>query len=444
MSSNLNAESKLMFYPTDEYEIYRMLGIVGRLSMSIEARNEVRDLLGENKYHDLLNNSLTNSLNNFAISVYDYFLKNKQYDMLHKYITLTIGYSCNQTSTIFDPFAGEAVWLEMFKSTLKRDEINSNKIHLIANELEKNRYNTIVNKGIVDECYNKAYEELSEIPKYSISLLLYNPPYGNTNGKRNVLHYLEMITKQELIYKSNDNSPNGKIILVIRKDDLLESLPLITKHFNVDRRLIYKVNEEEYKKYKQYVVYATLRNEPLDEKNVHDALKHKEEIKTITEIINSNPEFNVKMFNANNMQPPTVSYKSLKENHKIVQDGGFELSITNGDSWKWLKEMTEIKDIEMQKINRPVPLKVGELANLIASGMINGEMDLDGKGTGYHVVAGGTKKQVQQELIQEEGKNGEIINKTKTLVYSQPYLNVLINDNGKVKIKELQGGTELE
>ena len=440
----LESASKLMYYPTNEHEIYRMLGVVGRLTMSISAREELRCMLGENKYFKLLDESLNNHRSNFVNSVYNYFLENKQYDMLHKYIGLDIGYSSNQTVTILDPFAGEAIWLEMFKKTLERDEYYSAKIHLIANELEKNRYNTIVKKGVVDEYYNKAYEELNEIPKHSISLLLFNPPYGDTNGKRNVLHYLEMIIKQQLIYKSNNNSTNGKIILVVRKDDLLESLPLLTKHFVVDRKLIYKVNEKEYEKYKQFVVYATLRNEPLNDRNVNDALKHSTEIEEIAKIINTDPEFCASMYDTNYMQPPAVPYERLKESHKIVQDGSFAISVTNGDSWSWLKEMTEIQDVEKETIHKPTPLKMGELANYIASGMINGEMDLDGKGAGYHIVAGGTKKQVQQEVVQEENKKGETINKTKTLVYSQPYLNILINDNGKVRIKELQGGTELE
>lgn len=440
----LESSSKMMYYPTDVHEIYRMLGVVGRLFISPSEREQLRNMLGETVYFQLLEKGLSSFKTNFASLAYGYLVESRQYNLLHKFFELNIGYSKNQTVTIFDPFAGEAVWLEMFKNSMKKDEINSAKIHLIANEIELNRYKSIVNKGIVDEYYNKSFEELCEIPKYSISLLLFNPPYGDTNGKRNVLHYLEMIIEREIIYKSKDNSDNGKIILVVRKDDLIEILPLLTKHFNVHKELIYKVNKNEYKRYKQFVVYATLKNEPYNEKNINDVARHNQEMEEILHIVNSDPEFDITMIGVNFMQPPSVPYDRLKENHRLLNEQEFEVSVTNGDSWTWVKEMTEIKDIENETIFKPTPIKTGELANYIASGMINGEMDLDGKGNGYHIVVGGTKKQVKQELVQEEDKKGNLVNKTKTLVYTQPYLNILINDKGKVKIKELQGGTELE
>lgn len=439
----LESQSKLMYYPTDIHEIYRMLGIIGRISMSIEARDEVLELIGKETYLKILDSSINSYSYNFAVNLYDYFLERKQYDMLHKYFELSVGFSHNQTITVFDPFAGEAVWLEMIKGAIPRDHINSANIHLIANELEQNRYNTIKKKGVVDEYYNKAFEELSEIPKKSISLLLFNPPYGDTNGKRNVLHYLEMIIEEQLIYNANITKENGKMVLVVRKDDLLESLPLLTKYFNVDKKRIYKVNTNEYNKYKQYVVYASARNKPRDDKNVNGALSHQKEIQEITEIINSNPEFNNSMYSTFSMRPPAVPYKQLKENHRILKDENIELSHSSGDNWEWIKELTKLKDTESFQINKPTPLKIGEIANIIASGMINGEMRLN-NGAGYHIVAGGTKEQLQQEIIQEKNQKGEIENKTKTLLYTQPYLNILINDNGKVKIKELQGGTELE
>lgn len=436
----LESTSKLMYYPTDCHEIYRMLGIVGRIQMSIEAREEIRNMVGEETYFKILESSVKNSNSNLAVGFYHYFLENKQYDLISRYLELNIGYSNNQTVTVFDPFAGEGVWLEMFKQAIPKDEINSANIHTIANELESNRYNSIVSKNIVDEVYNKAYEELNNIPKGSISMLLYNPPYGDTNGTRNVYHYLKMIIDEEIIHRSSDYNGGGKIILVIRKDDLLDSLPLLVEHFDIDNNIIYQVNEEEYKKYKQYVVYGTLRNEPLDLKNTNNAIRYQKEINSLKEIINSNPQFNSTMYNTNLMQPPSVPYERLKENHKLIQEENFEFSHSNGDVWDWFKELTEIKQIEHTKINKATPMKTGELSNLIASGMINGEMKLNDN-EGYHIVAGGMKEQVKQEVVQELNRKNEVENKTKTVVYSQPYLNILINDNGKVKIKELEGGS---
>lgn len=439
----LESSSKLMYYPTDNHEIYRMLGIVGRVQMSIQSREEVRDLVGEEVYFEILESSIKNSRSNLAISFYDYFLERKEYDLIKKYLEVSFGYSNKQTVTFFDPFAGEGVWLEMFKQAIPKDEINSATIHTIANELETNRFKAIESKGIVDEVYNKAFEELKEIPKGSISMLLYNPPYGDTNGVRNVYHYLKMIIDEEIIHRSSDYGGGGKIILVVRKDDLLESLPLLVENFNINQETIYKVNEEEYKRYKQFVVYGELRNNPLDLKNTNDAIKYQQELNELSSVINSDPEFNPSMYGDNRMILPNIPYDRLKENHRLVQEETFEVSQSNGDAWDWFKEITEIKQVEHEVINKATPMKIGELSNLIASGMINGEMELH-DGIGYHVVAGGMKEQIVQEVVQEENRKGELENKTKTVLYSQPYLNVLINDNGKVKIKELEGSSELE
>lgn len=441
--SNLESQSKLMYYPTDKMEIYRMLGIVGKIEMSIEAREEIKQLLGEEQYLNLLNSAINSFSQNFATSVYSYFLEQGRIDLLKEYLEVQIGYSHNSTVTILDPFAGEGEWLKLMKAGIPCDEINSANIHLIANELETNRYNTMIEDEIIDEHYNKAFEELEDIPKGSISLLLYNPPYGDTNGIRNVYHYLEMIVERGIIHKSDSLHSSGKMIMVVRKDDLLESLSLAIEHFEIDDQRIYQVNKEEYDRYKQYVVYATLRSKPLDIKSVNGALFLQQEISRFTDIINSDPQFNSAMYNTTQLQPPQVPYTRLKENHELIKEGEIELSTTNGDSWNWFKDLTTTRQAEHVEINKATPLKIGELSNLIASGMINGEMQLSDS-EGYHVVAGGMKEQVSQELLQEENRKGELINKTKTVIYSQPYLNILINENGKVRIKELEGGNDLE
>lgn len=438
----LESSSKLMYYPTNTKEIYRMLGVVGRVSMSVRAREEVKGLIGIETYQSILEDAMKSKNYNFASSLYGYFLEKEEYDTLHKYFELGIGYSHNLTSTIFDPFAGEGVWLEMFKQSLKRDEVNSNNLYLIANELEQKRYNAILGKGVVDEVYNSAYEDLKGIPKGSISLLLYNPPYGDTNGKRNVTHYLEMILKNEVMHKSSEYKNGGKIILVIRKDDLIESLPLLVQYFDIERDLIYKTNKKEYKKYKQFVIYATIKNTALDTNNINDSLKLQKEHAELLKVIKANPEFSLSVYNQK-LTPPSVPYERLKESHKVVEGNDFEFSVTNGDGWNWFKDLTRIREIENEVIDKPTPIKTGEMSNLIASGMINGVMQMNDE-TGYHIVAGGMKEKIQQEITQEENRSGELINKTKTILYSQPYLNVLIEENGMVKIKELEGESEVQ
>lgn len=443
--SNIESQSKLMFYPTQVKEIYRIISIIGRITFNHDNREVVKEQLGKEKYQELITIALDN---NFQASniFYDYFLEKEDYQSIKQYFTISLNFS-QEFTTILDPFAGEGTFLELFTQAMK-SEYESENIHLIANELETNRYNTIKEKGIIDEHYNLAFEEFDTLPKNSISLLLYNPPYGDTNGIRNVKHYLDLILDMKLLHNSkeaNTGYANGHIVMVIRKDDLLDSLPLIVKYFDVYEELIYKVNEEEYNRFKQYVIYAKLRKEPIDLNNSYWALKYQEEIQSITDIINSNPEFDLKMYEKNyntRINLPSVPYREMKFNKRAAKKALELHSDLSNTSWKWIKELTETKDFTTEVIDKPTPLKLGETANIIASGMINGEMNLDNKAS--HVVVGGTLSKLREESHREKDNNGESIVVTKKILYSQPYLNVLINNNGRYQIKEIVGGETTE
>lgn len=233
--------------------------------------------------------------------------------------------------------------------------------------------------------------------------------------------------------------------MVIRKDDVLDSLPLIVENFKVKTDLIYKVNEDEYEKYKQFVIYAELRTTPLDKGNVNGALAIQKEVQEIIQIVNIDPEFELTMYNMRkrDFDIPEVSYNEMKRNHKIVQESNFNTSKLNNDNWNWIKEITEVKDLGSETSTKPVPIKTGELANLIASGMINGDMQLE-DGAAQHIVAGGMKQKVQETEETELLANGEEQLIKKKMLYSEPYLNVLISKNGKAKIKELSSGNGVD
>lgn len=440
----LESQSKLMYYPTHKKEIYRILGVVGRITLPVNKRDKLRDVIGNDKYNIISEKAL--GKNNFRpeLFLFDYLVKNEMYETIHKCFNIAFGFSQKDQYTIFDPFAGEGGWLESFKKFIPNEQIGSADLYLIGNELENNRFKTIDNNDNIDEAYNEAFENLKDIPKNSISLLLYNPPYGDTNGVRNVKHYLKMIIDRKIIHNSKDThgSNNGSIVMVIRRDDLLDSLPLLATHFNVHKKHLYKTHNKEYEKYKQYVVYATLRNDPLDEKNSNDALKIQEEVSSIEEIVNSEPKYNNDMHRLLIYELPSIPYQKIKKDHVIEKDEKYIISDVTNDNWKWLKENTEVKEVSNDTINKPTDLKVGEMANIIASGMINGEMS--NNGIGKHIVAGGTKNQIKEEYYQEEDKNGKKQDMIKTTHYTVPYLNILVKDSdGIIKIKELSGESEL-
>lgn len=425
-----------MYFPTEVKETYRTVAMLGHLNTPYYARDRFKEILGDT-YNEIMIKALDSNLKNSNHLLFDYFLENERYDIIKELFTIQLGYSSKETVTVCDPFAGEGKWLETFKSGFGEEQIAS-KIQLIGNELEYNRYNTMKNNQIVDETYNSAYEQFNELPKGSVSVILYNPPYNDTNGVRNVKHYLQMIIDDKLLFNSKGSGTrnNGLIVMIIRKDDMLDSLPLIVEHFDVNKEAIYKVNEDEYKKYKQYVVYASLKTEPLDINNTNDALKLQQEVEDITHVVNSDPEFSVEMYDKISMYDiPKVPYEEMKKNYEIIEQQNYEKSNLENDNWKWIKDITEVKGFENEKKIKPTPLKTGEVANLIAAGMINGEMSINGQGN--HIVAGGIKNEIREEIVKEEDNKGnEKVYKKKTM-YSEPYLNILISENGKAKIKEL-------
>ena len=101
--------------------------------------------------------------------------------------------------------------------------------------------------------------------------------------------------------------------------------------------------------------------------------------------------------------------------------------------------MSETKSIDLsdETITIPKPLKSGELANIIASGKINGEISLENN-LAKHIAVGGVKRVTSSKIINVENKKGEIESKKETTIENLPYLNLLINNNGKLEIKELQ------
>ena len=439
MGYSLEAERKLMFYPTSEYETHRLLGLLGRIYIEYYQKEIIKNqVLGQEIYKQLEILSLDNNIIIDYI-IYDYFLKNKMYKEIYSFCEISLGYPNNNPVVISDLFAGEGKWLDSFLSIIPRSK-DSNLYELLANELEVNRFEEINKTENIKYKYNFSFEEL-QLPRNISSLMLFNPPYGSTNGIRNVKHYLQMIIDRKIIYNPNNikDYKTGYMVFVIRKDDFLDSLDLIVKNFWVHKNCIYKVEKEEYAKYKQYIFIARLKNNPYNLNNIADAMDFQKEYNEIKNIIESEPEFKLKMYgNYMNMRYPYIDIKTSLENFQVINNNKINYS-REDSAWKWIKEITELKDLGCEKLQIPKPFKYGELANIIASGYINGELSINNKGK--HIVIGGTKNILKQKINTYKGEDGKKITETKVIKMSQPYLNILCSDQGKLKILEL-GETE--
>jgi hypothetical protein len=423
LANTLIAESKLQFYPTSEIETYRMLPFIGQLQTSMS--KYIFELIATEEEKREFEDSILSNGTSFPHFYYDYFLKKGRVKTLQKEFKIKVG-SKEGDLVIADLFAGEGKWLETFKTFLPYTEDSGNVV-CIANEIEKGRYNKIKNNPHIDDCYNSAFEDL-ELPKKSISIMLFNPPYGETNGERNVRRYLRMILERELMVGG------GLLIGVIRKDDIEDCMDLFGQYFWTWQ--LYRTDEEEYKKWGQYVYVGTLKNYPYDLKTPVGVKDLERDMNKIKKMLEENTNFQPYMYSNYGNGISKTRWNIVKNNVKIIKDKEKYQSKPD-EVLKWIKDITELKDLSQEKITLPKPPKTGEIANIIASGMINGELDLNGKGK--HIVVGGVKDLERVETETTENNKGEKIIETKTIRYNEPYLNLLVNQNGKLMVKELGG-----
>ena len=372
-----------MYYPTNIFETHRLLGLLGRVEIDWLKKGALKEYyIKEGIYRELSEQALDNQIP-IDYVYYDWWLQTKQYDMIKNNCEYYLGYGIEHPITIFDGFAGNGDFLDVFKSFIPKKN-NSNNFLLVANELESNRYNIAKNNSNIDDYYNSSFEEWS-VGKNICSLFLFNPPYGQTlttdsNGKtisiRNVRHYLKMLLNKGIIYNHSTSKDykTGYIVCVIRKDDFLDSLDILCKHFDILKNSIYKTNPEEYAKFKQYIFIAKLRRFPYDLSNTIQAMDFQKQYSEVKAIIESEPEFKLSQYNTyQSMNYPYIDYDTAKENNKYIESPTSYIS-KNDSIWKWVKGITEVKDLGGEKLVVSKPLKLGEISNLLASGMINGEI----------------------------------------------------------------------
>ena len=422
MGSQIYADSKLQYYPTSSIETMKILSVLSSGLTSKKGYQEEYDKI-EKQLRDEYFENKDNINCRFTQYIANYICNNPQ---LHQYINSTY----LESRVVSDLFSGEGNWLKLFKTMCEKPN------ELVGNELEENRYNEMSSDGLVDYYYNLPFEEL-QLPKRIIDIMLFNPPYGQTNGERNVRRYLRMMLDRDILnYKS-------VVVFVVKTDDLINIVDLITQNFK--SLLGYKTHEEEFKKFGQLVLFAELRDNPLDLDKSSNVAKYKEELQQNIEYINKikdeyfNPSYvGTKCYCTNR----NTDYEKSFENFKFIQDNNIKVS--NMDkAWKWLIDDTKIVDLSEEEMFIPKPLKSGELANVIASGRINGEIELE-NGLAHHIAVGGVKQLTSNQKVKVTNRQGETESKLETTIQNLPYLNLLINDNGVLKIKELTNNTKFE
>ena len=380
MGATIYSDSKLQYYPTDTVTTTQVaLTLSDYVNVKEEYKKDI-DEIGKKVEYDLKK----------ALSIVS---KNK---LLNKGLEYELS-----GKVVADLFCGKGEWLSLFKNNVVKKSSFYKPNVLIGNELDKNRYKEMKETYDIDYTFNKPFEDL-QLPKYMIDIMLFNPPYSEYNGIRNAKKYLQMIFDRELM------SVNGAMVLVLNETDMRDCQSLVARY--LEKLTMFKVNQEEFEKFGQYVLIGLVKEKPYDLNNLQDVANYKEEFakvgSLIDYIVNEKIEFDIcNLFYYNYKISSSVDMV-----HK------------------------EFVDYQETKIT-------GEIANIISSGKINGEISLD-NGEAKHIVVGGVKTVTSSEMIKVKNKKGELENKLVTTKTSVPYLNILINNNGKAEIKELKSESE--
>ncbi|WP_297489030.1 hypothetical protein [uncultured Cetobacterium sp.] len=319
---------------------------------------------------------------------------------------------------VADLFAGEGEWLNLYKKLGSYYDIFT-----VANEIEENRFEKIREKKF-NEMTNKAYEELVEIPKKLIDVCLFNPPYGASNGENNVNKFLNMMIEDDYL---NDDA---KVIFAIREDDTMAILEDIFKNFMIKTDTIFRHDGNEYDKLKQICFVGVKRYSPINHLGRLDRIEFddvKDKIKKLSK--RSFEELALWKIKQDSYPAPVYgSDVSLKyDNLKIENNPDMYLS-DNDSVWSKIQSALSIETFSGKTVKLPnEPRTFGAIANLIASGLINGEIE----GENPHCLAAGVKESITQVI----NEDGDLIVTKKML----PFCSILSEDG---KIIEVASGTE--
>lgn len=424
-STSLNAESALMFYPTDMVEVYRILGLIGnirlpygdgetklrhKIGFDVEKRLKLSDEGYYNyaniAYNYLLNESAATGLP-FDTSIFHY---NLSHDRFSEPNTGNEG-----KFVVADLFCGEGEWLNAFRLFEDKNVVT------VGNEVEEGRYKIASKK--LTKCYNFSFEDL-QLPKKFVNVYLFNPPYGGMGSDRNAVTYLQMsIDRQYLI-------EGGLIVCVLNVKDMLKCAKILAENF--ETKYIYKVNDKEFQKYNQLVYIGKRLNR-------QDAWETQNRYNTLTEIIqNSKLEFDPKWYSDRRDYYNVVDLAYIFSVFQINRSEKDYNSNPKGRLWRGLKARTSLPDREVEKITMPImPTDGGVISNLLAAGYVDGTID---GGDSPHIISGGTRiVETSAESIGDTDESGDGPRTLVTTKQSVPVVMVLYtSEQGEIIIKELK------
>lgn len=394
---HLESRSKLDYFPTN-YEIqYKALPYVTDLVM---------------KDTDFIRKSTLKFIDKYVgenvnvRKIYTELIKMGRYDIIDECYKCNVTYSRNKDSTdkvvIADLFAGEGEWLNTFKKLCP-----FKKTYILANEIEKNRMLECKAKKFNNVIWG-AYEELKDkVPNRFVDIMLFNPPYGDTNGQRNVDRFFDMLLKDKYMddYCSN-------VIGVFNEKDFEVILPKLCRYCNIKYAFKLEDSKAEADRLKQVCIIFSISSRP--ESDYYVNVKERE----LREMLDTPYEYNRDSYKAS-CKYEGKNITARFDRFNVTKNPNMYKSDINSDAWREFASSVTIETFQGKTIKlAEKPRNIGAAANLISSGLINGEIE----GEHEHCIAAGITEQISRNIDEE---TGNIIVTKK----SAPFLSVLTGGN---------------
>ncbi len=277
---------------------------------------------------------------------------------------------------ILDPCAGEGIAVKEIAERLNAESYG------IEIDIERGARA----KNILTNCLVTDYEN-TRISRNAFSLLSLNPPYDfavrddelETSERyertflRNTIPYL--CKRGILVYLIPQKRLDGRIanILCYRFEDIK----------------VYRFPEDEYKAFKQIVIFGKLKTEANKDEKTAVFLKNIGQHKAVVPFISEEPQIYYEV-------PLSPQKINLIFRSKDIDSEELSKEIEESVLFKQLKELTTPLRIT-EKIRPIMPLRHGHLAQILACGMMNGIVwDRDMKNP--LLIKGITKKEVKHKV----------------------------------------------
>lgn len=396
-------------------ERLKILVFLGDVSLKDEftadvfsALKEIKSTLkGTEAIFDLYEKRLI-SLNNLYKKLVFFMIDNAMMSFVPKYFNLSY-HSLYETQpfqklVIGDYSCEDQKLLYLFKSCL--NESYQSKIKIIGNLKQG------LSRDLLDESFSSFDNIL--LPKQIFSIV-----FLDIDDMKKI-DYLQHIISNDYI------GSNGKLILTI-SEDMIE---------NVCREIApYFLIKNAFKSSNGILVFLDKRRSNLENSELID-----EHISFILEKVNESGFFDIPN-EYHIVILPYINYDSKMENLKVSLNSDLFKSDMSDSVWSEFFNETSCNTNKKEKLVLPKTPKEGELNLIIASGEINGEMQL-ADGSGKHIVVGGVESVQTEQFLERVGKNGEVSVEQVITKMSEAFVNVLIPQNGVWSIKKLKGNLE--